>query len=164
MNLQVDAVLSGGALNKLAQVRDPASVAWASAFANTAPMINSSVPGPNSLAMHARCKAHEFGMFSWVELAPVAFESGAGVTLQDYDGNRFIDLTHGHMSATLGHANPEITAAVEAQMRKVTHLRNNPNDVRAELMERLAAITPGDLNRFAFYSSGTEAAEGAMRV
>jgi 4-aminobutyrate aminotransferase/4-aminobutyrate aminotransferase/(S)-3-amino-2-methylpropionate transaminase len=68
------------------------------------------------------------------------------------------------MSAALGHANPEVIEAVETQIRKLSHLRNNPTEIRAELMERLAAITPEDLNLFAFYSSGTEAAEGCMRV
>ncbi len=145
-------------------VSDPASVVWASAFAKTAPLVRGPVPGPKSLDLYRRCKAREFGDFPWVAQAPVAFASGAGVTLEDQDGNRYIDLTHGHMSAALGHANPEIAAAVETQIRKLTHLRNQPTEIRAELMERMAAITPGDLNLFAFYSSGTEAAEGAMRV
>jgi 4-aminobutyrate aminotransferase len=143
---------------------DPPSVAWASAAAQTAPLISGPVPGPKSLALYQRCKRHEFGDFPWVAQSPVAFASGEGVTLADEDGNRFIDLTHGHMSAAVGHANPEVAAAVEAQIRKLSHLRNQPTEVKAELMERLATITPGDLNLFAFYSSGTEAAEGAMRV
>lgn len=142
----------------------PPSVAWASAFGQTAPDVRGPIPGPKSSALYQRCAAHEFGRFTWVEQAPIAFASGEGVVLEDVDGNRFIDLTHGHMGAALGHANPEIAAAVETQIRKLSHLRNQPTEVRAELMERLAAITPGDLNLFAFYSSGTEAAEGAMRV
>jgi adenosylmethionine-8-amino-7-oxononanoate aminotransferase len=64
------------------------------------------------------------------------------------------------MGAGLGHGNPEIAEAVEAQIKRLAHTRNHPSEVRAELMERLAAITPGDLNLFAFYSSGTEATEG----
>lgn len=143
---------------------DPPSVAWASSFAASAPMITGPVPGPNSIALHRRCASREFGIFPWVEKMPVGFASGIGVTLEDVDGNRYIDVTHGHMAASLGHANPEIIAAVETQIRKLAHLRNNPTEIRAELMERLAAITPGDLNLFAFYSSGTEAAEAAMRV
>ncbi len=143
---------------------DPPSVAWASAFAQDAPSIKVPVPGPKSLEMYERCRAREFGHFQWVEMAQVGFVEGRGVTLEDCDGNIFIDITHGHMGASLGHANPEVIAAVDKQIRRVMHLRNNPNDVRAELMEKLATITPGDLNRFAFYSSGTEAAEGAMRV
>jgi 4-aminobutyrate aminotransferase/4-aminobutyrate aminotransferase/(S)-3-amino-2-methylpropionate transaminase len=145
-------------------VKDPPSVAWASAFADAAPMIRGPVPGPKSMALHKRCASREFGIFPWVEIMPVGFASGQGVTLEDVDGNRYIDVTHGHMGAALGHANPEIIAAVDGQIRKVSHLRNNPTEIRAELMEKLAAITPEDLNLFAFYSSGTEAAEACMRV
>jgi 4-aminobutyrate aminotransferase/4-aminobutyrate aminotransferase/(S)-3-amino-2-methylpropionate transaminase len=140
------------------------SVVWASAFVKSAPQINGPVPGPKSRALHQRCRSREFGIFPWVEKAPVGFVSGAGLTLEDVDGNTYIDLTHGHMGAALGHANPEIIEAVERQIRKFSHLRNNPTEIRAELMERLAQITPGDLNLFAFYSSGTEATEAAMRV
>jgi 4-aminobutyrate aminotransferase-like enzyme len=143
---------------------DPASITWANSFAKSAPLIRGRIPGPKSLALHQRCKSREFGIFPWVEKSPIGFASGAGVTLDDVDGNRYIDITHGHMGAALGHANPEIIAAVEGQIRKFSHLRNNPTEIRAELMERLAKITPGDLNLFAFYSSGTEATEATMRV
>jgi 4-aminobutyrate aminotransferase-like enzyme len=142
----------------------PPSVAWASAFAEQAPRVEGPIPGPRSNKLYQRCKAREFGGFPWIDLAPVAFERGLGVTMEDVDGNNYIDLTHGHMGAGLGHANPEIADAVDRQMRKLTHLRNQPTMIRAELMERMAQITPGDLNLFAFYSSGTEATEGAMRV
>jgi 4-aminobutyrate aminotransferase/4-aminobutyrate aminotransferase/(S)-3-amino-2-methylpropionate transaminase len=143
---------------------DPPSVAWASAFAENAPDIRGPVPGPKSIELHQRCKSREFGIFPWVEKMPVGFASGQGVTLQDVDGNRYIDITHGHMSAALGHANPEVIAAVQNQIGQVMHLRNNPTEIRAQLMEKLASITPEDLNLFAFYSSGTEAAEACMRV
>jgi 4-aminobutyrate aminotransferase-like enzyme len=147
-----------------APAADPPSVAWASQFADAAPHIRGPVPGPKSRALHKRCYEREFGIFSWVERMPIGFERGQGVMLEDVDGNQYIDITHGHMGAALGHANPEVIAAVEAQIGKVSHLRNHPTEVRAELMEKLAAITPGNLNLFAFYSSGTEAAEASMRV
>ena len=143
---------------------DPPSVVWASSFADNVPNIKGPVPGPRSIQLHQRCKSREFGIFGWVEKMPIGFESGEGVTLQDVDGNRYIDITHGHMSAALGHANPEVLAAIQAQMGQVMHLRNNPTEIRAQLMEKLASITPEDLNLFAFYSSGTEAAEASMRV
>lgn len=164
MIVETPPVAAGPRAEAPAMPTDPPSVAWASSYAAAAPMIVGPVPGPKSIALHQRCTAREFGIFPWVEKMPVGFSSGIGVTLEDVDGNRYIDVTHGHMAASLGHANPEIITAVEAQMRKLTHLRNNPTEIRAELMERLAAITPGDLNLFAFYSSGTEAAEAAMRV
>lgn len=164
MVLEIERGASLGAEDSSNASVDPSSVQWASSFADFAPSIVGPLPGPKSIALHQRCASREFGIFGWVEKLPIGIESGAGVTLEDVDGNRFIDITHGHMSAALGHANPEVIAAIETQIRKVAHLRNNPTEVRAELMEKLASITPGDLNLFAFYSSGTESAEAAMRV
>jgi 4-aminobutyrate aminotransferase-like enzyme len=112
----------------------------------------------------SRRDRYEFGEFSWVTGLPVGFSKGRGVTLDDVDGNRYIDLTHGHCAAGLGHGNPEISDAIDAQSRELMNVRNFPVEIRIKLMERLASITPGDLNLFAFYSSGTEACEGAMRA
>jgi 4-aminobutyrate aminotransferase-like enzyme len=142
----------------------PRSIAWANSFAAGVPDLRGPLPGPASMELVRRRNRHEMGSFSWVERMPFAFESGAGVVLTDADGNRHIDLSHGHMAASLGHGNPELADAIDAQTRKLMNTRNYPNTVRVELMERLAEITPGDLNLFAFYSSGTEAAEAAMRV
>lgn len=148
-----------------AQVRRlPRSVEWASACAERAPRVRGPFPGPRSLALRARCLAGEFGSYPWVDRVPVAFETGQGVTLTDADDNVYIDLTHGHLGAALGHANPEVIEAVHRQLGRLSHVRNQPSGIRAELQETLAGITPGDLNLMAFYSSGTEAAEGAMRV
>jgi len=112
----------------------------------------------------SRRDRYEFGEFSWVTGLPVGLSKGRGVTLDDVDGNRYIDLTHGHCAAGLGHGNPEISDAIDAQSRELMNVRNFPVEIRIKLMERLASITPGDLNLFAFYSSGTEACEGAMRA
>jgi 4-aminobutyrate aminotransferase/4-aminobutyrate aminotransferase/(S)-3-amino-2-methylpropionate transaminase len=150
---------SGLQLHKL-----PRSIEWASAFAGNAPQLQGRTPGPRSLALRERCLRGEFGSYPWVDQMPVAFETGQGVTLTDADDNLFIDLTHGHMGAALGHANPEIIEAVHRQFSRLSHVRNQPCEIRAQLQETLARITPGNLNLITFYSSGTEAAEGAMRV
>lgn len=142
----------------------PRSVEWASSFGAGAPVKRGPVPGPRSVALRARCLRGEFGSYPWVDQVPVAFEEGRGVTLTDADDNVYIDLTHGHLGAALGHANPEVIEAVHRQMGRLAHVRNQPCELRAELQETLARITPGNLNLITFYSSGTEAAEGAMRV
>lgn len=147
-----------------AQVAVPPSVAWANSFAEAAPAMRTPLPGPNSLALMKRRDKHEFGTLPWVDLLPIGFNEGAGVTLTDVDGNRYIDLTHGHMAAALGHGNPEVCEAISEQSSKLMNLRNYPNEMRMRLMERLAEITPGDLNMIGFYSSGTEAAEASMRA
>lgn len=142
----------------------PASIEWANSFAVNAPNIRVPIPGPQSLRLYERRNRHELGAFPWVDPVPVGYAGGAGVTVDDVDGNRLIDLTHGHTATGFGHGNPEVAQAIAAQARELTNIRNYPHELRIRLMERLSAITPEDLNLFSFYSSGTEATEGAMRV
>src|SRR3981189_1966168 len=91
----------------------PRSGIWASPFAYPAPPMHTPIPGPASLALMSRRDRYEFGEFSWVTGLPVGFSKGRGVTLDDVDGNRYIDLTHGHCAAGLGHGNPEISDAID---------------------------------------------------
>ncbi|MCY3882458.1 MAG: aminotransferase class III-fold pyridoxal phosphate-dependent enzyme, partial [Chloroflexi bacterium] len=141
------------------------SIEWANAPAADAPLIDGDLPGPRSRELFEKTQQYQYGSyFQMVNILPVAFTHGEGVTLTDADGNRYIDFTQGHMVAALGHAHPRITEAVASQAGRLLNVRDFPTDVRVQLMERLAAITPGDLNVFQFFNTGTEATEAALRV
>ena len=53
---------------------------------------------------------------------PVALVRGEGSWLFDAEGNKFLDLMGGIATATLGHANPKLRAALEDQAVSYTHL------------------------------------------
>lgn len=91
---------------------------------------------------------------------------GKGIWLYDTSGKAYIDGTGGAMTASIGHAVPEIAAAVAEQMEKVSFsYRTQFTSAPAEaLAERLAALAPGDLNHVFFVNSGSEAAEHSIRV
>jgi 4-aminobutyrate aminotransferase-like enzyme len=99
-----------------------------------------------------------------VKLHPVAYESGAGVTLTDVDGNTYIDFSSGIVITNLGHAHPRIAEAVARAASQLDNVHDFATPWKVEALEALASVTPGDLNLFTFFSSGTEAIEGAMRV
>ena len=129
------------------------SIEWANAPAQDAPLIDGDLPGPRSAELFEKTQQYQYGSyFQMVNALPVAFTHGEGVTLTDADGNRYIDFTQGHMVAALGHAHPRITEAVANQAGRLLNVRDFPTDVRVQLMERLAAITPGDLNVFQFFN------------
>jgi len=91
---------------------------------------------------------------------------GKGIWLYDTSGKAYIDGTGGAMTASIGHAVPEIAAAVARQMESVsfsyrTQFTNAPAEA---LANRLAALAPGDLNHVFFVNSGSEAAEHSIRV
>jgi len=67
------------------------------------------------------------------------------------------------LTVSVGHANPKINAAIIEQVNKISHtsaLYANPN--QSDLAEKLAEITPGDLKKSFFTSTGTEADDTAI--
>ncbi|MBQ75013.1 MAG: hypothetical protein CMQ20_08315 [Gammaproteobacteria bacterium] len=151
--------------NSAAEAKIPDSVKWANAAAARAPSISGSLPGPESRKLFEKTKQYQYGSyFQLVNMLPIAFTHGEGVTLTDADGNQYLDFTQGHMVAGLGHAHPNVTAAISRQAGRLLNVRDFPTDTRVALMEALATITPADLNVFQFFNAGTEATEAALRV
>ena len=94
----------------------------------------------------------------------MAIVRGKGASLWDADGREYIDCAAGHGVANIGHGRPEIAAALSEQALKIiTCPEIVYNDVRANLLERLAQITPAGLTHTFLCNSGTEAVEGALK-
>ena len=103
-------------------------------------------------------------LFRFMGLASVEGHA-EGWIITDSEGKQFIDCLGGYGMFALGHRNPEVIAAVEAELHKMPMsgkvLFNRP---MADLAEKLAEITPGDLQYSFFVNSGTEAVEGCLKV
>lgn len=81
------------------------------------------------------------------------------------DGEHYLDCLGGPGVFTIGHGHPEVVAALKAQadlMPLGSHILLNP--VTARLAERVADITPGELQCSFFCNSGAEAVEGALKA
>ena len=88
---------------------------WATVDPNSVPrIVTDSVPGPRSQEYNARAMAHMVGYSSQVQLCPVVFERGQGVTLTDVDGNVYIDFSSRICVTTLGHCHPMVREVVAA--------------------------------------------------
>lgn len=95
--------------------------------------------------------------------APLSFVAGEGAWLIDERGERFLDLGGGIAVTILGHANPVLVAALEAQARKLWHTSNLYQIANQEaLAERLVASTFADT--VFVTNSGTEAIECAIKM
>jgi predicted acetylornithine/succinylornithine family transaminase/N-acetyl-ornithine/N-acetyl-lysine deacetylase len=95
---------------------------------------------------------------------PVTIVRGGGALVWDVEGREYIDCTAGYGVANIGHARPEIAAAIAAQaQRLVTCPEIFYNDMRARLLERLACLLPEGLDQTFLCNSGTEAVEGALK-
>jgi adenosylmethionine-8-amino-7-oxononanoate aminotransferase len=94
------------------------------------------------------------------------FASGRGSTLIDVQGREYIDGLAGLFLVNVGHGRTEIGEAMARQAGKVayTAASNSTNPATVELAEKVASLTPGDLNRVFFVSGGSEAVETAMKI
>ncbi len=128
------------------------------------PKIAALPPGPKSKKMHKRCTKHFKGLSGQVKLFPVVFESGKGCTLTDVDGNRYIDFSSGIYVTTLGHCHPKVTEAVRKYAGTLMNCHDFTTEIKTRLMEKMAAILPGDLKGFQLYDCGTAAVEAGLRV
>ena len=92
----------------------------------------------------------------------ITLDHGEGSFVWDDKGNRYLDLGAGIAVNALGHAHPEITAALNEQSRKLIHVSNlYYNELQGRLAERIVAlISPG---RVFFANSGAEANEGLYK-
>ena len=95
--------------------------------------------------------------------APIAFERGEGAWAIATDGTRYLDLGAGIAVNALGHANPDLVAALTEQAGRIWHVSNLyqiPQQQR--LAEMLVDKTFADT--VFVTNSGTEAAELAIKM
>lgn len=97
----------------------------------------------------------------------VEVERAEGVYFYTPEGKPYFDLVAGVAVSNVGHCNPEVVAAVQAQAAKYMHVM-----VYGELVERpqveyaalIAKYLPEPLSSVYYVSSGAEAVEGAMKL
>lgn len=95
--------------------------------------------------------------------APLAFERGEGSWAIATDGTRYLDLGAGIAVNVLGHANPDLVAALTEQAGRIWHVSNLYQIPEQEkLADLLVEKTFADT--VFFTNSGTEAAELAIKM
>jgi len=100
--------------------------------------------------------------FQAVGGVPHFIRRASGATIEDVDGNRFIDYVMSWGPLLHGHAPRGLVRAVAAAARYGTSF-GAPTALEHELGERVRALMPS-VERVRFVSSGTEATMSAVRV
>ena len=97
---------------------------------------------------------------------PIVVAGARGRTVTDVEGKTYLDCFSGISVVNAGHNHPRILEAARAQMEQLVHCCSYVYHVPVvgQLAEQLAAVTPGDLQKSFFATSGAEAVEGAMRL
>ena len=91
---------------------------------------------------------------------------GEGVYIYDDQGNRLLDGPGGMWCMQTGYGRREIADAVSEQIMQLGYSTSFfvINPVETELAQRIAARTPGDLNRVFFTTGGSTAVDSALRL
>ncbi len=137
---------------------------WWKESAAGIPMLITETPGPKSKVMHANTTKYMKGLSGQVKLFPVCFKEGAGITMTDVDGNKYLDFSSGIYVTSLGHCHPKISEAVSFWAKKLMNAHDFTTPVKEKLMEKMASILPGNLNAIQLYSDGTTAVEASIRA
>ena len=99
------------------------------------------------------------------QFEPMIVERARGSYVYDADHRAILDFTSGQMSAILGHGHPEIVEVVAHHVAHLDHLFSGMlSRPVVELASRLAALTPGKLERSMLLSTGGEANEAAIKM
>ena len=93
---------------------------------------------------------------------PHFIERGEGHYIYDADGNRLLDFMINATSLILGHAHPDVTAAIQEQAARGTAF-TGPTDPQVRLAKILTERVPS-LDLIRFTNSGTEGTMMAIRA
>jgi adenosylmethionine-8-amino-7-oxononanoate aminotransferase len=96
----------------------------------------------------------------------VPIQSGQGVWLRDYEGNRYLDAVSSWWVNLFGHCNPRINAAIADQLDKLEHvmLAGFTHEPAVLLAEKLSTLAPAGLGHCFYASDGASATEIALKM
>ena len=129
------------------------------------PNIKTKPPGPNARTLLARDE--QYLSPSYTRAYPLVAARGSGATIEDVDGNLFLDFTAGIAVVATGHCHPRVVQAIQEQAAKLIHMSGTDfyYQPQIDLAERLAKLAPGPQPKKVFFTnSGAEAVEAALKL
>jgi 4-aminobutyrate aminotransferase len=132
---------------------------------SVAPRLVTEVPGP-------RARAHVAYDQAWTSPSlprayPLVPVRGRGATIEDIDGNVFVDFAAGIAVNSTGHAHPEVVRAIQEQAAELLHYSASDFylPIYAETCEAIARTVPIHGPKRVFLgNSGAEAVEAALKL
>ena len=94
-------------------------------------------------------------------------ERASNAELWDVEGRRYIDFASGISVLNTGHVHPKVSAAIAAQLARLTHtcFQVTPTESYVALAEALNALAPGSgPKKTIFLTTGAEAVENAIKI
>ena len=109
---------------------------------------------------------HFTRMSSYADAPVPTIARGEGAYIWDTNGKRYLDGLSGLFVVQVGHGREELADAAAKQARELAYfpIWSYAHPKAVELAERLATLTPGDLNQVFFTTGGSEAVESAWKL
>ncbi|MBV9302011.1 MAG: acetyl ornithine aminotransferase family protein [Acidobacteriaceae bacterium] len=129
------------------------------------PNLVTSLPGPRAKQIIERDRAVLSP--SYTRCYPLVVRRGEGAIVEDVDGNHFLDFNAGIAVVATGHSHPRVVSAIQKQAAEFLHMSGTDfyYEGLVRLAEKLAALTPGGLDRRVYFgNSGAEAIEAAIKM
>jgi 4-aminobutyrate aminotransferase/diaminobutyrate-pyruvate transaminase/4-aminobutyrate aminotransferase/(S)-3-amino-2-methylpropionate transaminase len=125
--------------------------------------IGTPIPVPESLPVLEKLQQYE--PRSMGGQPPVVWDRAEGIQVYDRWGNCWLDWSSGVLVTNAGHAHPLVRQALLEQIQHgLLHNYCFPSAVRADLAERLAAVSPPGLKKVFLLTTGAEACECALKL
>jgi 4-aminobutyrate aminotransferase len=129
------------------------------------PLIKTPLPGPEAEKVIAIDR--QYVTPSYGRDCPMVVKRAQGASVEDVDGNVFLDFATGIAVVSTGHCHPDVVRAIQQQAEKLIHIAGAHfyQPVMARLAQKLAEIAPGKFpKRVVFGNSGSEAVETAIKI
>ncbi len=129
------------------------------------PHIVTELPGP-------KARAHVAFDETWTSPSlprayPIVPIRGEGLTVEDIDGNLFLDFAAGIAVNSTGHAHPQVVAAIKEQAAELIHFSASDFylPIYPEVCRRIAELSPIDgRTRTYLGNSGAEVVEASIKL
>jgi adenosylmethionine-8-amino-7-oxononanoate aminotransferase len=97
---------------------------------------------------------------------PLVAARSHGIYIVDEHQKQYIDASGGAAVSCLGHAHPDVLAAMHAQIDKLAYAHTGffTSEITEALADHLIEHAPGDLTEVYFVSGGSEAVEAALKL
>ncbi|SBK74705.1 aspartate aminotransferase family protein [Klebsiella quasipneumoniae] len=97
---------------------------------------------------------------------PMVASRAQGAYIFDAQGKPYLDACGGAAVSCLGHAHPDVLAAMHRQIDRLAYAHTSffTSDAVEQLAEHLTRTAPGELNYAYFVSGGSEAVETALKM
>ena len=110
----------------------------------------------------------EYVLYPWVVqkgLNPLVIDRAKGNYFYDASGKQYLDFSSQFVFSNLGHTDERMVRAISNQVARLETMASPfATEPKARLAKLLAEVTPGDIKKSYFSTSGAEANEGAVKL